>query len=221
MSRIIFEDEYVIVFPTFRETSAHAHPFYHIFFLEDDEILVTGSGMKHTMPECRLFLMIDPTSDIAEHLNDLLTGEAPERISLSSPLVLDGEDDASVSISVERCLTENGFRGPRPEEDTVEDYRVVRLIREINEYRYLDEKIDKIASGYGISESRLSHAFKETVGISLKGYLMIAQLKHAYLLVMAGESKTRAALDSGFASPAHLAYVCKKQMGISITEVLK
>ena len=45
MSRIIFEDEYVIVIPTFKEVVPHKHGFYHIFFLgnekECDEIFVT------------------------------------------------------------------------------------------------------------------------------------------------------------------------------------
>ena len=75
MSRILFEDEYVIVVPTFEKVTVHAHSFSHIFFLGDsdscEEIFVTGSSMKHTMPplsECRCFLMIDPTSDLAENL---------------------------------------------------------------------------------------------------------------------------------------------------------
>ena len=50
---------------------------------------------------------------------------------------------------------------------------------------------------------------------------MIARLKYAYKLVMEGKSKTFASFEAGFAGPAHLAYVCKKQMGISITDVLK
>ena len=91
----------------------------------------------------------------------------------------------------------------------------------MSDYKHLDDKIDKIASEYGLSESRLSHAFKESAGISLKGYLTIAQLKYAYKLVTEGESKTHAALEAGFASPAHLAYICKTQMGISITDVFK
>ena len=69
MSRIIFEDEYVIVVPSFEEVVPHKHSFYHIFFLgkdeECDEIYVTGSGMLHTMPdaaECKLFLMVKENS---------------------------------------------------------------------------------------------------------------------------------------------------------------
>ena len=227
MSRIVFEDEYVIVLPTFKEVVPHKHPFLHIFFLGDgsicDEAAVVGSGIVHTMQgpdKCRLFLMIDPTSDLADYLNSKVLTGGPEQIKLEVPLIIDGEDDLSISNSVKKCLKDNGFCIPKTA-DEIDDYRVVRLIREIRDYKHLDDKIDKIASEYGLSESRLSHAFKESAGISLKGYLTIAQLKYAYKLVTEGESKTHAALEAGFASPAHLAYICKTQMGISITDVFK
>jgi AraC-like DNA-binding protein len=216
------------VLQTFKEVVPHKHPFLHIFFLGDgsicDDAAVVGSGMVHTMQgpdKCRLFLMIDPTSDLADYLNSkVLTGGGPEQIKLEVPLIIYGEDDLSISNSVKKCLKDNGFCMPKTA-DEIDDYRVVRLIREIRDYKHLDDKIDKIASEYGLSESRLSHAFKESAGISLKGYLTIAQLKYAYKLVTEGESKTHAALEAGFASPAHLAYICKTQMGISITDVFK
>jgi len=229
MSRIVFEDEYVIVLPTFKEVVPHKHAFLHIFFLGEgsvcDEIAVIGSGMVHTMQgpdKCRLFLMIDPTSDLADYLNAcVITDSCPKQIKLKVPLEIFGEDDASLSNCVKNCLKENGFCTEKAGWGEVEDYRVVRLIREIREYKHLDDRIEEIAREYGLSESRLSHAFKDSEGISLKGYLTIARMKYAYKLVVEGKSKTYAALEAGFASPAHLAYICKKQMGISITDVFK
>lgn len=253
MSKIIFEDEYVIVVPTFAETTSHKHDFYHIFFLGNkeccDEIYVTGSGMKHTMPsldECVLFLMIDPTSDLADFLRDeILVDGKPVRFNIKAKLNLTGVDYVNdlyeseeksiytLRYVIKRCLCENGFYKPRNlssgmmDENQLEvdkdsyDYRVIKLIKEIKEYKHVDKKINEIALEYNLSESRLSHMFKENVGISLKGYLTIARLKYAYELVIQGKSKTFASMEAGFATPAHQAYVCKKQMGISITDVLK
>ncbi len=230
MSRIIFENEYVIVVPSFEDVAPHKHNFCHIFFLgqneECNEIYVTGSGMLHTMPkreECKLFLMIDPTSDLADYIqSNILDSGEPKRIKVTKPFCYDGNaDEESLKHSVSKWLTNNGFRFGKDVIETVEDYRVVKLIREIRDYKHLEKRIDEIATEYKLSESRLSHAFKESVGVSLKGYLTIARLKYAYKLVMEGKSKTYAALEAGFASPAHLAYICKKQMGISITDVLK
>ena len=230
MSRILFEDEYVIVVPTFEKVTVHAHSFSHIFFLGDsdscEEVFVTGSSMRHTMPslsECRCFLMIDPTSDLAENLREMvLTEGEPKRIKVKIPFCFseDMEDKALVG-AIRQWLSDCGYLQKTLKADTLEDPRVVRLIREIREYRHLEKRLKEIADEYEVSESRLSHIFKESVGVSLKGYLMIAQMKYAYSLVMAGKSKTYAALEAGFASPAHLAYICKKHMGISITDVLK
>ena len=230
MSKIIFEDEYVIVVPSFTEVVPHKHNFCHIFFLgkgeKCDEICVTGSGMLHTMPnaeECRLFLMIDPTSDLADYLQSrALDGDSPKRIKVTNAFRFsENMDEEALKDSVNTWLTDNGFHTGKEANEKVEDYRVVKLIREIRDYRHLEKRVDEIAAEYNLSESRLSHAFKENVGVSLKGYLIIARLKYAYKLVMEGKSKTYASMEAGFATPAHLAYICKKQMGISISDVLK
>lgn len=243
MSRLIFEEEYVIVVPTFNDVKPHRHDFYHIFFLEQEggqEIYVTGSKMLHTMPpltECRLFLIIDPTSDLAGYLyGHFLKDGTPKRIRTPKPFAFserayfEERQDEVICRDVRSWLSEAGFltgRAPSDaehvaeNEDAIEDYRVVRLIRDIREYRHLEKKVEEIAREYGLSESRLSHVFKEQAGIALKGYLTIAQLKYAYRLILEGKSKTYAALEAGFASPAHLAYICKKQMGISISDVLR
>jgi AraC-like DNA-binding protein len=182
--------------------------------------------MLHTMPkreECKLFLMIDPTSDLADYIqSNLLDGDKPKRMKTAKAFRYEEDaDEEFLKDSMNNWLTENSFQFGKEVNETVEDYRVVKLIREIRDYKHLEKRIDEIATEYNLSESRLSHAFKENVGVSLKGYLTIARLKYAYKLVMEGKSKTYAALEAGFASPAHLAYICKKQIGISITDVLK
>lgn len=224
MSRIIFDNEYVIVIPTFKETVSHKHDFYHIFFLNSDEIYVTGSGMKHTMPsldECYAFLMIDPTSDLADHLKEkVLIEGSPVRLKTNTFTYSDDLNDEMIKKRVIDWLMIEGFSDKRPKPEA-EDYGIIKLIGEIRDYKHLEKNIAQIALRYNLSESRLSHAFKENVGISLKGYLTIARLKYAYRLVMEGKSKTYASYEAGFSSPAHLAYICKKQMGISISDVLR
>ena len=222
MSRIIFDNEYVIVIPTFKETVSHKHDFYHIFFLRENEIYVTGSGMKHTMPsldECYAFLMIDPTSDLADHLKEkVLIEGSPVRLKANTFTYSDDLNDEMIKKRVIDWLMIEGFSDKRPKPEA-EDYRIIKLIGEIRDYKHLEKNIAQIALRYNLSESRLSHAFKENVGISLKGYLTIARLKYAYRLVMEGKSKTYASYEAGFSSPAHLAYICKKQMGNSISDV--
>ena len=46
-------------------------------------------------------------------------------------------------------------------------------------------------------------------------------MEHAYRFVSLGGKITQAAMESGFASSAHLAYTCKTLTGVSISDVLK
>lgn len=226
MSKIIFEDEYVIVIPSFKEVLPHKHSFYHLFWIGDnaEKLYVVGGKMRHVMPplpQCKAFLMIDPTSCIAEKIDKLLGSGKPEIIDLVKGLEITNKTDEDIRQNVRTCLIENNLLTNIVDYDEVEDYRVVKLLKEIREYKHLEQSIQEIADKYGISDSRLSHAFKECKGISLKGYLNIKQMQYAYKLIMEGKSITYASLEAGFSSPAHLAAICKKQMGISISMVLK
>lgn len=230
MSRIVFEDNYVIVIPSFKEVLSHKHNFYHIFFLVNDEscnrFYVVGENMRHRMPpldKCKLFLMIDPTSDLAERLKtDILVDGKPVIVDCYKPVTLVKDmSDVELRTFVSNCLCDNKFVKLDTDDCQYDDYRVIKLIQEIKEYKHLEKSIQEIADKYKLSDSRLSHSFKTCVGVSLKGYLNIKQMQYAYKLIMDGESITYAALEAGFSSPAHLAAICKKQMGISISMVLK
>ena len=62
---------------------------------------------------------------------------------------------------------------------------------------------------------------KMIVGVSLMSYIQLIQLEYVYKEVMQGKSITEAALEGGFSSSSHFAYVCKKITGISISKVMK
>lgn len=225
MSRIVFDDEYVIVVPSFKEVLPHKHSFYHLFWVGDnaEQLYVVGEKMRHIMPplpKCKLFLMIDPTSVVAEKIDTLLENGKPKTIDLVHNLELKECSDEELRQLVRENLIQNGLLQEHNSKD-FEDYRIVKLINELKEYKHLEESIQDIADQYGLSDSRLSHIFKDCMGISLKGYLNIKQMQYAYKLIMSGEAITYSALEAGFSSPAHLAAICKKQMGISISMVLK
>lgn len=53
------------------------------------------------------------------------------------------------------------------------------------------------------SQSRLSHLFKEQIGIPLKSYIQFHPMKQAFLALLHGKSITEAALATNFDSPSH------------------
>jgi len=67
-----------------------------------------------------------------------------------------------------------------------------------------------------LSESRLSHIFKNEIGISLKKYLVWSRLKKAFQLVTSNNvNMYEATLQSGFYDQAHLSKAFKQMFGLS------
>lgn len=70
-----------------------------------------------------------------------------------------------------------------------------------------------------LSESRLSHLFREGVGTSMASYILFSKLAKAYRYIQSGENITQAAMHAGFSSPSHFAAVNKRLFGISVKEL--
>ena len=71
-----------------------------------------------------------------------------------------------------------------------------------------------------LSESRLSHLFKEEMGLSLKKYLVWSRLRETIQYVLSEEiSLYEAGLRSGFFDQAHLSRAFKQMLGLSPSKV--
>lgn len=237
MSRLVFQESYIVVIPSFDKTDMHKHPFMHLFFgrnsckitAEKNEIqgniILLDSNVKHIVKEgngCDFFLLIDPTSTIAEQLCDQylqnsfyynITGNIE-----NVPRDFYNLSDKEVAKAIEKILLDIGVSIKNVHK---KDSRVEQVISNIISGDWLNYSVKKIAESAFLSESRLTHLFKEEVGISLKSYILIRKMECAYRFVSLGGKITHAAQEGGFASSAHLAYTCKTLTGVSITEVLK
>ncbi|AKS35254.1 helix-turn-helix domain-containing protein [Mycolicibacterium goodii] len=77
-----------------------------------------------------------------------------------------------------------------------------------------------LAAAAGLSESRFLHLFRAELGTSLRRYRMWCRLLRAGALLAAGHDLTTAAVDSGFASPSHLADRFRSMFGLSASRLL-
>lgn len=237
MSRIVFQNSYIVIIPSYQKTDMHKHPMLHIFWGDDickvtadnkefsGKVILLKSDIKHIVQEkngCRFFLLIDPTSDIAEQLQErYLQGDFFAKcVDVGRDMFCDLENsnDEEIIQFAEKLLTELGINKSRY---ITKDERVDQVIANIISGEWLSYSIKRIAESVFLSESRLTHLFKEEAGISLKSYILIRKMERAYKFVNEGGKNTQAAQEAGFASSAHLAYTCKKLTGISITDVLK
>lgn len=237
MSRIIFQDTYVIVIPSFSEVENHSHSMLHLFMSDRscevviDNVSVSGRGIfvasniEHGIRKeniSKLFFLLDPTSGYADKVKELYLKENNHSvISIDESQFIsrieektDEEIIAFSQVVLEELLGGSCEMFPK-------DERVIHLVENIKKRKCFHKSIVDIAHELYISESRLQHLFKEEMGITLKNYMLFKKMEYAYQLVLAGKSITYAAMEAGFSSAAHLAYTCKKCTGISISNVLK
>lgn len=233
MSRIFFRDSYIAVVPSFDRTDLHKHPPLHLFFSEREcritvgegefrgNVILLDSNIKHIAKNgngCDFFLLIDPTSTAAGQLKEKYLRDCP-CVGLSDiPVNMSELSEDETVCAAEKLLS---ALGAKFDIQSTADERVAQVTKKLISGEWLSYSVSEIAHAVFLSESRLTHLFKEQVGVSLKGYILTRRLESAYKYVNSGGSITQAAQESGFSSSAHLAYTCKTLTGISITDVLR
>ena len=99
---------------------------------------------------------------------------------------------------------------------TPTDKRIIESIKFIEEnnleYKNL---VSELTSKVFLSDSRLSHLFKEHIGISIKKYLVWNRLRQAINLYLSENTNlTNVSLQSGFFDQAHLTNSFKNVLGV-------
>ena len=235
MSRIIFQKEYMILFPSFVRAQVHKHPFMHLFVgsktcqivVNDEKVqgnrILLDSNVKHMVEpdhHCDFFLLIDHTSHVARQLRENYLQTVSycqmEGQMMEMPENMVTLPEEEVVAGVEKLLASMGVT-EQPSEGR--DDRVRQVIEKLTSGEWLGYSVKELARAVYLSESRLTHLFKEEEGISLKSYILTRRLERAYRYVNAGGKITQAAQEAGFSGSAHLAYSCKKFTGVSISDV--
>ncbi|MDG5788825.1 AraC family transcriptional regulator [Evansella sp. AB-P1] len=101
------------------------------------------------------------------------------------------------------------------------DKRVLDLLAYI-ESQPLDElTVKELSQIVFLSESRLSHLFKEETGVSLTSYILHVKLKKAFYLIFHGANMTDAAMEAGFNSPSHFSRSVRDKLGMAPSVIVK
>lgn len=218
----------------------HKHQMLHLFYthrrrthlsVNDQRVIgncvVVDSNIPHAFygTDVRIFIAcIDSTTVLAERLHDLFIKENGYGIidlsgndDLFDPF-LETPDNTSFTLF---CKQLSGFLGIENFEVKGMDDRIRTLLDEINRFSHLKSTTGDLSKSLFLSESRLSHLFKEETGIPLKSYLVLIRVKKAYELLYRGKSITEAAVESGFYSASHLADTCRKLTGLPMSEMIK
>ncbi len=192
--------------------------------------IVVNMNTKHMFcsgNQIHFTMLINPTTQLGRTIRVHFLNEKPYYIlcediaielqkQLTSAISKDENADYSEIIrNVVYCFKDDNFKGY--------DERTEIILRRLDTCGCEEEEhqVKQIAKEMAISESRLSHLFKEETGIPLKSYIVFHKLLKAYEKIFDGESITAAAIAAGFDSAAHLAFTNKKMTGMSAREIMK
>lgn len=230
MLKLFFEETYIIVVPSFKETLIHRHNMLHVFFGANKLSLIAGgksvsgnviileNDVEHKAPdgEIAFFLFVDPTSNFAEVLSEkFLKGEKVCALDFSLPCF----EKAFLTEDIIKNIVID-FAGNFEFSKLNLDERVLQILKDIDGFNHLGSRVTDLAEKYCYSESYLTHLFKNETGIALKSYLLMRQFEYVWHEIMKGRSLTDASMEAGFSSPSHFSDVCRKLTGISVTKAI-
>lgn len=174
-----------------------------------------------------LFLLIDSTSNCAEPFrnrlddnqiyifpNDMIDS-ITAFVKNSYGSILDSTDYTHFLSQIFRLLAMEQV------EPKLSDPRITEVLDLLKNCDDSEHSVDIFAQQVHLSNSRLSHLFKECTGIPLSGYLVLHKLQKAVYLIFKGMSVTDAALTAGFDSPSHFAATSKRLLGMSAKDISK
>jgi AraC-like DNA-binding protein len=90
--------------------------------------------------------------------------------------------------------------------------RVVALL-----HADVNRSLTELAASEGLSYTRMSHVFTQSMGISLRNYQLWLKIHNALGLLDAGVTLTEIARTTGFADLAHLSRVAAQALGAPLT----
>ena len=178
----------------------------------------TGNKMYFTM-------IIEPASSLAIQLE--------ERMGGMKYCMFDNQDIEYIQNLLFCLIDSDGLREYREfmiqlykflgvkEQAKIYDDRVKDLLYEIERCNCDTHSIASVSDKVALSPSRLSHLFKEQVGMPLKSYIQFHQMQRAFFALLNGKSITESAMIAGFDTPSHFATVTKKMMGMSASISVK
>lgn len=240
---IYLGDDHATVIHSSINAKKHRHLFLQIMISSnrDFEIDINGENIKskaiiidtdipHSVysNEELILILIDNTSDLANKIRSMyLVGE--------KYFILDDY----ISENISSCLIKNYYPIL-----TIEDYfkfigdvcniigssnnrgipidnRISKVLEEIKSCKQSKHNLQDYAKKVYLSESRLSHLFKENTGVAFSSYMVMHKLQKAMAYILGGRSITEASLIAGFDSPSHFAGVIKRMTGMSASEINK
>ncbi|WP_434752982.1 helix-turn-helix domain-containing protein [Paenibacillus amylolyticus] len=234
---------HILVHSNAIDAEAHQHTFIQVTIALENHFqievqgeklstagIVLNSNVTHRLQvsgQPLVLLLIDSTSNIAAAFKQYMgkqayanfpsevSGKVAGFIKASLPQIHDAE---RYGLFVQELMTFFHLDFMQP---AITDSRIKELIQLMKNCTDSEHSIRTYAEQFGLSNSRLSHLFKENTGISLSGYMLLHKLQKASYLIFEGRSITDAAMAAGFDTPSHFANTSKRLLGMTAKDIRK
>lgn len=243
MMHIYGAEHHLMVVSDSIDAEEHRHSFLQvtISLTGDFDIEVAGQGLSgpgiiihsnvvHRLKEAGhplMLLLIDSTSEMAASFKRVLEGQ-PYHVFPQGMMKGIREYVLQAYAGVQDPDSYRSFLGQlmmllgvQQVNTTIVDPRIREFIQILKDCTDSEHSVNQYARQFGLSNSRLSHLFKENTGISLGGYMVLHKLQKATYFIFEGLSITDAAMAAGFDSPSHLAATSKQLLGMTAKDIRK
>ena len=187
------------------------------------------SHKLHGYNEWQLYLLINPESVFGETLRIQFLQEKEiyilEEEDVDKIIQLDIHSMLKIISSEEYLKFIKGLKKVLNisiyNSDCKIDTRIQEILSYIETYSLDKLSVKDLSNAVFLSESRLSHLFKEEIGISLSSYILHEKLRKAFYLIFKGLSITDAAIEAGFSSSSHFTNSARDKLGMTPSAIIK
>ena len=239
MLKIFWDKDNIAFIGNQVNATEHSHCVLQIFLSLNEPLQVTVNG-KQVNGKCiiinknarhifscdnqiRLSILIEPSSNFANELikkiddDYLIFDNDLDRIQQKAAALTDTNDKQRYIGFIQDFAEYLGVK----RNSEILDERITALLEILQNCDCYDHTIENFAKSVCLSSSRLSHLFREQIGVPLKSYILFHQLEKAFTALLSGTNITDAAMLAGFDSPSHFAATVKKWMGMPVSASIK
>jgi len=236
MTKMYEAINHIFIYTGYAEPIEHCHMAAHIMVAVDGDLKVSAggseqrvrgilipSGVSHmvdTGGKTVLVFLYDSTTNVAREIRAVqgLSEEICERIVTLYSEFEKGNDVSTYAQFEKRVLEQIGITESK---GLITDSRIMTAMDYIR--THLSEKItcQEVADFVSLSQGRLSHLFREQVGMSFAAYLVYQRILYVYTQILQGRSITEAAIEAGFSSSGHFADVNRRVFGLAARNITK
>ncbi|WP_289355282.1 AraC family transcriptional regulator [Paenibacillus sp. S-12] len=186
----------------------------------------------HGLGQWQWYMLINPESAFGEHLKrtylqnskmhvlSSIQIEALQHLAIAQLFSIKDPDDYGSTWST--CKHILGFPDNSLSNlQSVLDERLHSIMQAIETIPAHQLTVKTLSKKLFLSESRLSHLFKNRAGISLASYLVHHKLETAFHAIFNGKPMTEAAMDAGFNSSSHFSRTVRDKLGMTARAIVQ